>query len=87
MKVAILAKEEQPFSICRVTPDWILIPSEEGWPKLPLPSPTARVFLRRRVYTGRLRFVSADTDAREFLVRIDPENARSPCTVSPITGA
>jgi hypothetical protein len=77
MKVSVLAKEEQPFSPCKIRQDGILIPSERGWP-----SGIARVFLRRQPYTGRLKIVSADTDARWFQVRIDPDNTDNPCTIT-----
>jgi hypothetical protein len=79
MKVAILAKERQPFSPCQIHADGILIPTEEGWPPA-----HARVFLRRRVYTGRLTLVSADTDARAFRIRIDPDSRAQPCLITPI---
>ena len=78
MKVSVFAKEEQPFSLCRIRQDGILIPSEQGWPPQ-----ISRVFLRRRVYNGRLKVVSADTDARWFRVTIDPDNADNPCTITP----
>jgi hypothetical protein len=58
MKVVIFAKERQPFSPCRITPDYILIPSESGWPPK-----MARVLLRRRVYSGMLP-LSAQTPTR-----------------------
>lgn len=77
MKVAILAKERQAFSLCQIRDDGILIPTEEGWPPA-----HARVLLRRQPYSGRLKLVSADTNARTFSVHIDPENLLQPCTVS-----
>jgi len=79
MKVDILAKERQPFSPCKIVPGGILIPAEGGWPPA-----IARVLLKRRVYTGQLTFVSADTDARIFRVRIDPNSQLSPCTITPM---
>jgi hypothetical protein len=78
MKVNILAKERQPFSPCKILPGGILIPAEGGWPPA-----VVRVLLRHRVYTGRLRLVSADTDARNFRVRIDPNSHDTPCTITP----
>jgi len=79
MKITILAKECQPFSPCQIRPDGILIPSEEGWP----PAATARVLLRRRRYTGVLKIVSADTNARFFQIRIDPETTPL-CVITPL---
>jgi hypothetical protein len=32
MKAPICSREEQPFSPCKILPDSILIPTEEGWP-------------------------------------------------------
>lgn len=78
MKVDILAKERQPFSPCKILPGGILIPAEGGWPPA-----VARVLLRFRVYTGHLRLVSADTDARTFRIRIDPTTPDTPCTITP----
>ena len=79
MKVDILAKERQQFSPFKILPGGILIPAERGWPP-----EIARVLLKRRVYTGQLRFVSADTDARIFRVRINPDSQHSPCTITPM---
>jgi hypothetical protein len=79
MRVPIYAKERQPFSPCLITPNWISIPSEEGWP----PDNYARVFLRRRRYTGTVKLVSADTNARCFKIIIDPDCAANPCTIEP----
>jgi len=76
MKVSILAKERQPFSLCHIG-QCITIPSEEGWP----PSNHARVFLQRKTYKGWLKFVSADTDARYFRIEINPDSADCPCTI------
>ncbi|PYK28990.1 MAG: hypothetical protein DME59_00900 [Verrucomicrobia bacterium] len=71
--------KRQPFSPFKILPAGILIPAERGWPP-----EIARVLLKRRVYTGQLRFVSADTDARIFRVRIDPDSKNSPCTITPM---
>jgi hypothetical protein len=38
---------------------------------------------RRRRYTGRLKLVSADTDARYFNVVLDPYSEAEPCTITP----
>jgi hypothetical protein len=86
MKVDILAKENQPFSPCHIDHNYILIPSESGWGgPVPhgFPPSVARVILARRVYVGRLTLVSADTDARRFNVRIDPESIAAPCVITP----
>jgi hypothetical protein len=79
MKVAIFAKERQPFSPCYIEPTFITIPSEDGWSH----GATRRVFLRPKRYTGTLKLVSADTDARYFSIVIDPSSASTPCTVEP----
>jgi hypothetical protein len=78
MKVAILAKERQPFSPCRITAEYIVVPSESGWP----PN-VVRVYLHPRKYVGTLTLVSADTDARIFDVRLDPASLLTPFTVTP----
>ena len=85
MKVDILAKENQPFSPCVIRADFIIIPSESGWggPSRPEgPASVARVFLRRKVYTGRLTVVTADTNGHIYDVRIDPYSALVPCTIA-----
>jgi hypothetical protein len=74
MKVDIFAKERQPFSPCDIRANCIMIPSEEGWEFPNDGSPRkARVFLRRKRYTGFLKIVSADTDACFFRITIDPD--------------
>lgn len=77
MKVDILAKERQPFTICRIGEEHITIPSEEGWP----PDHYAQSFVRKRRYTGTLKIVSQDTDARYFHVSIDPDSRSIPGSV------
>ncbi len=77
LKVAIYAKELQPFSPCRICPDRIEIPSEEGWDGL------KRVVLKRRRYTGTLKLVSADTNAKCFSLVIDPDSPSNPCVIKP----
>jgi hypothetical protein len=78
MKVAILAKERQPFSPCKITAEYIMIPSESGWP----PN-TVRVFLQPHEYSGTLLLVSADTDGRKFRVHLNPNSVTAPFTVTP----
>jgi hypothetical protein len=79
IKVPIYAGERQPFSLCRIESDRIVIPSEEGWP----PN-YARVFLRPGSYIGNLRIVSKDTTARLFHVRIDPQLPEG-CAITPFS--
>ena len=79
MKVDIFAKERQPFSPCSIRDDMIIIPSEEGWERQ-----NFRVFLRRKNYSGALKIVSADTDARFFHFSIrtnDPQASIEIATV------
>lgn len=65
VRIDLRAGEQQGFTLCGRCGNHIEIPSEDGW------SGTKRVFLKRhRTYCGRLSFVSADTDAVEYLVRI-----------------
>lgn len=81
MRVDIFAKERQPLSPCAIDNDLITLPSEEGW-TFPSDRPRiARVFLRRRRYSGVLKIISADTDARFFGLEINPENSRDPLTI------
>ncbi len=85
LKVDIFAKERQPLAPCALGPDFIVIPSEEGW-VFPTDRPRiARVFLRRKKYDGVLKIVSADTDARFFRLEIDPGDPESPLRIIPMT--
>jgi hypothetical protein len=78
IKADIFAKERQPISPCAIEADRIVIPSEEhGHEK-----GKSRVFLRLRKYAGRLKVVSADTDARYFSIIIDPDDRLQPLRVS-----
>jgi len=87
MKVDIFAKERQPFSLCDIRNDCIMIPSEEGWefPKDGSPR-KARVFLRRKdePYTGFLKIVSAETNARLFRITINPNKESQPLEIEAI---
>ncbi|HEY5041703.1 MAG TPA: hypothetical protein VIK53_06830 [Verrucomicrobiae bacterium] len=92
IKVDIFAKERQPFSLCDIRSDCIMIPSEEGWedPKNKFPPEDrprkARVFLRRKnePYTGFLKIVSAETNACFFRIAIDPNNESQPLEIEPV---
>ena len=44
-----------------------------------------RVFLKRGTYTGVLKIVSEDTDARFFEITINPEDNSSPIKIRPIS--
>jgi len=83
MRVSLFAKERQAFILCHIGKEFITIPSEEGWSN---PNGTVRVFLHPQRYTGRLKLVSADTDARYFSFVIDPDLADKPCAIEPICG-
>jgi len=93
IKVDIYAKERQPFSPCALTQhgDQIIIPSEEGWPRpkesnpSSFTSPNMRVFLKRGTYTGILKVVSEDTDARFFEITINPDDNPSKIRIKPIS--
>jgi hypothetical protein len=78
IKVDIFAKERQPICPCIIEADYIVVPSEEQG----LAEGKRRVFLRRRRYDGRLKLVSADTDARYFSITIDPYSDVQPLRVS-----
>jgi len=86
MKVDIYAKERQPFSLCDIVDDKIMIPSEEGWdfPEDNKKPRRARVFLRRKIYHGALKVVSADTDARFFHITIKPDQNRVLVEITPV---
>jgi hypothetical protein len=73
--VDIFAGQHQSLSPCAIHRDYIEIPSEEGWGKC------ARVFLKRRVYTGFVTVVSADTDAFSFDIDIRPDDTANPLVV------
>jgi hypothetical protein len=85
LKVDIYAKEEQPFSPCALTQpgDLIIIPSEEGWPHPNNLHPNLRVFLNRGIYSGFLKVVSEDTNAKFFEITINPENNLTPIQIEP----
>ncbi len=68
MTVDILAKKKLYFSPFSVGDTFIRIPSEEGW------DGKSRVFLRRRTYHGIFKFVTADTNAKELFLTIDPQS-------------
>jgi hypothetical protein len=78
IKVDVFAKERQPICPCIIEANQIVIPSEE----LGREGGKARVFLRRQQYCGRLKLVSADTDARYFSLTIKPDDALQPLHVS-----
>jgi hypothetical protein len=82
MKVDIYAKERQPLSPCLFGPNYIMIPSEDGWLNCKDRPRIARVFLRKKRYTAVLKVVSEDTDARCFQLTIDPENVAMPLKIS-----
>lgn len=79
-KTDIYAKECQGFSPCAFTDpkDMLIISSEEGWPRFANDPHKARVFLRPKPYTGYLKIVSEDTDAKCYEITIDPANTTSP---------
>ena len=84
MKVDIYAKERQPFSLCDIIDNKIMIPSEEGW-DIPKTGPRrARTFLLRKTYYGALKVVSADTDARFFHITIKPDNNYASVEITPV---
>jgi hypothetical protein len=75
LKIDVYAREHQPLCLGTVHSDSIQMFSERAW----TPS---RVFLARKVYTGRLKVTSADCTAKEFDIRIDPDES-PPLTISP----
>jgi hypothetical protein len=81
MRVDIFAKETQQFNPCLICGNMITIPSEEGWPSEGSKT-IVRVCLQRKKYTGVLKVVSADTDARFFDFVIDPDD-QEPFNVEP----
>ncbi|MGH7989561.1 MAG: hypothetical protein ACREDS_05110 [Limisphaerales bacterium] len=88
MKVDIYAKERQPFSPCALTGDdkMLMIPTEEGWPRFRDDKLKMRVFLRRKSYSGNLKVVSENTNARFFKITIDAsENASASIQIMPIS--
>jgi hypothetical protein len=84
MKVDIYAKERQPFSLCDVVDDKIMIPSEEGWDMQKAGPRRARIFLRRKKYCGAIKIVTADTDARFFHITIKPDNNSASVEITPV---
>ena len=73
MRVDIYAGERQPLPVGVATANHIMIYSERV-------TAPARVYLRRKVYTGKLKLVCADCYAKEFRIRIDPD-AETPITI------
>ena len=51
--------------------EWIEIPSESGWGTA---GGISRVFLRWKKYEATIKIVSKDSQAKDFLVQIDPDN-------------
>jgi hypothetical protein len=91
VKIDIYAKERQPFSPCALTDprDKIIIPSEEGWPQPvdkyhdTLTTPHMRVFLRPKNYTGVLKVVSEETDARYFRIEMINDTQKFEINIQP----
>jgi hypothetical protein len=82
----IYAKERKGFSPCAFTApkDMLMIPCEEGWPRLPNDPLKMRVFLQPKPYTGYLKVVSEDTDAKCYELTINPTDMANPIQIKPI---
>lgn len=86
LKVDIYAGEKQHISLCGITENHIMLPSEEGWVSSITNSSErkhVRAYLERKKYDGQIKIVSDDTNAKSFKFTIDPDNKTCPLSLTP----
>ena len=81
--VDICPGERQGLDIAQIGPNWIEIPSEQGWSD-GTQDRKSRVLLRKRKYFGKVSILAANTLRRDFELSIDPEDQVHPVKTRPM---